>query len=94
VVGELEETVGGVLSDLERRLGDAIRPTEIVVGISVTVEDSTPESVDAEIERRRLRGLSLLNVDEEVLINPGGSTTLLFELPVEWGSGTVGSASV
>ncbi len=94
VVGELEETVRGVLSDLERRLGDAIRPTEIVVGISVTVEDSTPESVEAEIERRRVRGIPLLNVDEEVLISPGGSTTLLFELPVEWGSGRVGSASV
>jgi hypothetical protein len=94
VVGDLEETVRGVLNDLERRLGDTTRPTEIVVGIAVTVENSTPESVKAEIERRRVRGLPLLNVDEEVLISPGGSTTLLFEFPVEWGSGGVGSASV
>jgi hypothetical protein len=94
VVGDLEETVRGVLSDLERRLGDAIPPTKIMAAISVTVEDSTPESVKAEIERRRVRGQPLLNPDEEVLISHGGSTTLLFELPVEWGSGRVGSASV
>jgi hypothetical protein len=82
VLGEIEPTVRGVLADLERRLADATPPTEIVVVISVAIDDATPTSVRAEIERWRERGYPLLDHDAEALVRPVGSTQLMFEFPV------------
>jgi hypothetical protein len=83
VVGDFATTVRGVLRDLERRMGDSVRPVEIVVGMSVSIEGSTPESVQAEIDRQGARGYPLLDHDEEALTHPMASTDLLFEFPVE-----------
>lgn len=86
IVGDVEITVRSVLGDLRRRLAYVIPPTEIVVGVSVSVEPSTPQSVRAEIAWWRARGYPLLDHDANALSRPMESTTLLFEFPI--GSGT------
>ncbi len=87
VLGDLEATVRNAVVDLRRRLANVTQPTEIVGGISVTLQDTTPEMVNGEIGSWRARGFSLLSSDERALSSPQEETQLLFEVPGPWLAG-------
>lgn len=87
VLGDLESTVRNAAVDLRRRLSDATQPTEIDGGISVTLQDTTPEIVDAEIGSWRARGYSLISHDERALASAQAETALMFEIPGPWLAG-------
>jgi hypothetical protein len=82
VRGDLESTVRSVVQDFKPRLNGAVQPTTIRIGISKTLEDTTPDSVAQEIAGWNARGYELLNRDEEALVRPMTATTLLFEFPL------------
>ncbi len=79
---DLDPTVRSVVRDFKLRLNGATQPTSVVIGISVTLENTTPDSVEQEIAAWNRRGYELLNRDEEALIRPMTATTLMFEFPL------------
>jgi hypothetical protein len=81
VLGDLEPIVRDVVEDLKRRLVAATQPEHITVGVSLTLEHTTPEAVRREIDSWRARGYELLDHDEGALVAPMEGTVLLFEFP-------------
>jgi hypothetical protein len=92
-VSDLEETIQNVLRDLDHRLARAIQPTEVMVGVSLSIQESTPMSIRYEIERWRARGYTLLDHDEEAFVRSMETTSLLFEFPIGLGPDDSGSSS-
>ncbi|MEX0984793.1 MAG: hypothetical protein WD096_07055 [Actinomycetota bacterium] len=82
ILGPIGLTVRRVLGDFERRLGDAPEPATIDVGVSVTLQDTTPNEVTRHIAKWRAAGYDLLNHDEEALVRPSDETTLLYAFPM------------
>jgi hypothetical protein len=84
VLGGLEDTVRPAVADLRSRLAGVARSTRIVVALSVTLANSTPEMVASEIAAWTARGHALLDQDERASVAPQETTNLLFDVPASW----------
>ena len=84
VLGGPEDTVRRAVADLRSRLANVTQPTHLVVALSITLANTTPEMVASEIAAWTANGHVLVDQDEHALVAPQEATNLMFDVPASW----------